>query len=348
VIARLGLLLVLAVALGAGSPSARVSKAPPCQVGALVSLRTGKVLRRFSALGGAVPDGRGGWFVARGGTELRRMRHDGSLRKGWHSRPTRGRAIGGLVRLGEKLYVNDGYRVFALSARTGRRLWTSQRAHQGPRVGILAMAATLRAVYIGGYLTQVGEMRRRRLAALDARTGRLLPWQAPPLGYYRGSFPVVTALALSPARLYFGGSFLSVGGARRLDGVAAVRLRDGRLTTFAPRSTVWNLSTLVVAGRRVLIGGPEGGGVFDARTGTRRPGMAPLPSASAITVHGATAYLGGDLRTSIGGHNLLAIDLRSGKLNPWSPNLARYVTVGGIAITGTKAFVGGSFCSSIG
>jgi outer membrane protein assembly factor BamB len=347
-VTRVGLLLLLAVALGAAWPSTRASKAPPCRTGALVSLGTGKVLQRYSAVGGAVPDGRGGWFVVRGGTEIRRLCHDGSLREGWRSRPTGRRAIADLLRVGGKLYVDDGYRVHGLSARTGSSLWTSQRPHRSLQVGILAMGATPGAVYIGGYLTHVGETRRQRLAALDARKGRLLPWQAPPLGYYRGSFPVVSALAVSSARLYLGGSFLSIGGVRRPDGVAAVRLRDGRLTTFAPRSTLWNLSTLVVAGSRVLIGGPEGGGVFDARTGARRPGMEPLPFASAITVHGTTAYLGGDLRTSIGGHNLLAIDLRSGKLKRWTPNLARYVSVGSIAISGDRAFVSGQFCSTLG
>jgi outer membrane protein assembly factor BamB len=164
-------------------------------VGALVSLVTGKVLQRYSAVSRAVPDGRGGWFVVRGGTEIRRLRHDGSLRKDWRSRPTGRRAIADLFRVGGKLYVDDGYRVQGLSARTGRSLWTSQRAHRSLQVGILAIAATPGAVYVGGYLTHVGETRRRRLAALDARTGRLLPWQAPPLGYYRSSFPVVAALA---------------------------------------------------------------------------------------------------------------------------------------------------------
>jgi hypothetical protein len=121
-VTRVSLLLVLAVVVGAAWPSARASKAPPCRTGALVSLRTGKVLQRYGAVGGAVPDGRGGWFAVKGGTEIRRMRHDGSLGKGWHSRPTDRRAIADLLRVGGRLYVDDGYRVHGLSARTGRTL----------------------------------------------------------------------------------------------------------------------------------------------------------------------------------------------------------------------------------
>jgi len=149
-----------------------------------VSLRTGKVLREYSVIGGGVPDGRGGWFVVSGTTEIRRMSHDGSIRTDWHSRPTGRRvpAIGEIVRVGGRLFVEDGYRVYAISAATGRRIWTSQRADRG---GILALAATSSAVYIGGDLAHVGDVHRGQVAALDPRTGRLLPWRAPALALFR-------------------------------------------------------------------------------------------------------------------------------------------------------------------
>jgi hypothetical protein len=99
--------------------------------------------------------------------------------------------------------------------------------------------------------------------------------------------------------------------------VAAVTIGDGEATPFAPYA--YSLSSLVAAGRFVLIGGREGGGVFDGETGKLASRRTPLDLASAIAVRGTTAYVGGDFRTTVGGDNLLAIDLRSGKLRNWFP-----------------------------
>lgn len=356
--------LLGAVAIGLGWSGDKPSSKgpPPCREAALVSLRTGTLLRRFTAAGsefahgyrtgplipggGAVSDGRGGWFVA--GLGIARMRRDGSLDPSWHSSVRRKRQLASLVRVGSTLYTDDGYRVFAVSARNGRLLWTSERASRREEVGILALAATPTAVYIAGYLDHVGQAHRRRVAALDARTGRLLAWHVPRLGYFQGSSPVVSGLAVGPTRLYLVGGFTGVGGAPRKDGLAAVRLADGALTGFSPSASLWNVEALVVHGSNVLIGGPEGGGVFDAASGAFRASMDPLPRAGSITVKGHTAYLGGDVRTTIGGHNLLALDLRTGRLRNWFPKLAKYVSAGVSAFSGDRAFVGGQFCSTLG
>jgi outer membrane protein assembly factor BamB len=352
---------------GAWSARAPVSKGPPpCREAALVSLGTGKVLRRFSArisavgpgyktgplLPGtdAVSDGRGGWFLA--GHGLERLRGDGRLDPSWRAQvpPQQWALLGRVARVGDRLYVSGQTRVMAFDASSGAPLWTSAEIGLGPdrRNGIAALAATRTTVYIGGAFSRVGSARRSHVAAFNAITGHLLPWRAPPVTFSEASFPVVSTIAVSRARLYIGGSFAEVGGVARTDGVAAVRRSDGGLTPFAPRSRIWNLSTIVASGRRVLIGGPEGGGVFDSGTGARSPGFAALAHAGAITVHGSTAYLGGNMRTSIGAHELLATDLRTGKPKPWFPNIARYVSVGTIALSAGKAFVGGQFCSTLG
>jgi outer membrane protein assembly factor BamB len=291
-----------------------------------------------------VADGRGGWYVA--GVGLAHVTPDARRDPKWRPRLSTRRQVFGLTRAGGRLFVTDGYRVFAVSERTGRQLWSSARIHHRPQIGVLAVAATAAEVFVGGYLTEVGTERRNALAALDARTGRLLPWRHPPIGNYRGSLPVVSSLAVGAGRLYFGGGFIRLGGARRLGGVAAVTIRDGKATPFAPYA--YNLSSLVVSGRFVLIGGREGGGVFDGETGKLVSRRRPLDLASAIAVRGTTAYFGGDFRTTVGGDNLLAIDLRSGKPRHWFPRLANEVSVSVLAPSGGKLFVGGAFCSSLG
>ena len=98
----------------------------------------------------------------------------------------------------------------------------------------------------------------------------------------------------------------------------------------------------------MLIGWPEGGGAFDGVTGKRVLKPTPLDRASAIAVRGTTAYFGGDFRTTVGDDNLLAIDLRNGKLRSWFPRLANEVSVSVLAPSGDKLLVGGQFCASLG
>jgi PQQ-like domain len=344
--------LVLAVVvLAAGGASAGTAGSAACHSAALVSLRSGKVLKQLTRRleqgvrgSDAVGDGLGGWYVA--GLGLAHVRSDARRDPSWRPGLSTRRAVFGLTHAGGRLFVTDGYRVFAVSEQTGRQLWSSERIHRGPQIGVLAVAATASKVFVGGYLTEVGSERRNALAALDARTGRLLPWRHPPIGNYRGSPAVVAKLAVGAGRLYFGGGFIRVGGARRLGGVAAVTIRDGTPTPFAPYA--FNLSSLVTAGRLVLIGGPEGGGVFDGASGKRVSRRTPLDRASAIAVRGTHAYFGGDFRTTVGGDNLLAIDLRTDKLRNWFPRLANEVSVGVLAPSGEKLFVGGELCSSLG
>ena len=280
------------------------------------------------------------------GLGLAHVTADARVDTSWTSRLSTKRQVFELTRAGGRLFTTDGYRVFAVSEQTGRQLWSSARIHHSTQIGVLAMAATATKVFVGGYLTDVGSERRNALAALDARTGRLLPWHHPAIGNYRGSSAVVSTVAVGAGRLYFGGGFIRLGGARRLGGVAAVTIRDGKATPFAPYA--WNLTSLHAAGRLVLIGGPEGGGVFDGSTGKLVSKRTPLDRASAIAVQGTTAYIGGDFRTTNGRDNLLAIDLRTGKLRKWFPRLANEVAVGSLAPSGEKLLVGGQFCASLG
>jgi hypothetical protein len=134
----------------------------------------------------------------------------------------------------------------------------------------------------------------------------------------------------------------------RPKGVAAVRASDGRLTGFAPRGDFFTPTGIAVARHLVLLGGDEGGGVFDSRTSRPVRGYAfgEVSAAVTITVHASTAFLGSDSRTGFGGtSSLIAINLRTARFKPWFPKLAQFENVGKIAISGGRAFVGGQFCN---
>jgi outer membrane protein assembly factor BamB len=334
------------VTLLAGNASGSTGAAPNCREGAIVSAKTGEVLQRFSARGGAaqdvVSDGHGGWF--RAGIGLEHVLPNGRVDRAWQSNVQGTLEFGTLQRAGGRLFVSDRVHVIAVDSKTGARLWTS------PAIGgahILSLAANRSAVYVGGQFSRLGRAERRNLAALDASTGRVLPWRAPPFTYpSAGGY--VTTLAVAPGRLYVGGWFTRVGGEARESGVASVRLDTGAVTSFHPRFSSDDVSAIAPAGRVVFVGGTFGGGVFDAASGRRVPGYAGVPGSVAITVAGSTAYLGGSIRSSIGGGNLRAVDARTGKSRAWRPKLARYVSVGRIAPSGVKVYVGGSFCSSLG
>jgi outer membrane protein assembly factor BamB len=356
--------LTLALVVIGAAPASRTTSG--CFDGAVVSLRNGATLERFHArerglirgyvrtgplLPGedAVADGHGGWYVA--GLGLAHLRGNGSLDRTWHSPLRRRLQLWTLARSGDRLFVSDGRRVFAVDAERGRIVWTSVEAGGKKAWSIRALVATGDAVYIGGSFSRIGSAPRHQLAALSASNGRLLPWQAPALTPYGPTiFPAVDALAAGGGRLYFAGAsgFRGVGGTPRPDGVAAVRLSDGGLTSFQPRPTVEPLS-LAVAGRNVLIGSQEtGGGVYDTRTGRLRPKIGYVGGAAAIAVRGSYAYVGGNFRSTVGVHNLVAVNLRTGDLRlHWFPYPARENGLATIVLSGDKAFLGGQFCASL-
>ena len=88
-----------------------------------------------------------------------------------------------------------------------------------PRIGgenawISALAVGPRTLYLGGEFTRIGKRDVSNLAAVDLRSGRVLPW-APPAN------SDVHALAVANGTLAVGGALTSAGGTRR-DGLVAV------------------------------------------------------------------------------------------------------------------------------
>jgi hypothetical protein len=126
-----------------------------------------------------------------------------------------------------------------------------------------AIAANVRAVavdgltvYLGGEFNAVGNGVRSNLAAVNAATGALLPWNPAPDG------TGITALAVAGDTVFVGGQFETIGGAARSN-LAALDVISGAARTWAPNPNgiVYAIvivgDTLYVGGEFTQVGGVE-------------------------------------------------------------------------------------------
>jgi hypothetical protein len=95
---------------------------------------------------------------------------------------------------------------------------------------VRAIVVNEELVYMGGFFGTVGGELRRYLAAVDATTGALTPWNPDPAG--PGG---VKAIVLRGGTVYFGGGFTSVGGHLR-SRIAAVDAVTGSVTPWDPNA----------------------------------------------------------------------------------------------------------------
>lgn len=253
--------------------------------GLALDLASGLATRRFPKVDGTVevivPDGHGGCYVGGSFTHL-----DGETR-------------GGLAQVGA-----DG------------RL-TAFRADGGVVYSLVLKGDTL---FAGGYFHAINGEAHVSLAALDARTGEVLPWSADANGF-------VYALAIHGGTLYAGGSFYSIAGQRRTY-LASFDLATGALTDWDPNpyspvhAVAADDSTVYAGGDFVWVHGVPRHffAAIDGRSGALRD-WAPEPNGSVFTLKlvGRTLYALGWFNT-IGGvarNGAAALDTRTGEVLPW-------------------------------
>ena len=338
---------------------------------ALIS-RSGAV-RKVSDLpvGSAVADGRGGWFVA-GDFGLARLRPDGKLDSAWGTSASRNLigCRGRLVKSGSRLYIPGsqpdaaaaavGERgpcgIEAFDAGTGARLWVSPSFAQTQNP-IYALTASPTRVYVGGVFIKVGSAKRQGLAALDAKTGRLLAWRSPPLRSGTKGSPNITALTLAGSRLYIGGPFDSIAGKRR-QYLAALSPSTGALLPWKPPQAVYGAyipDEILVTRGQLLVSGEDAFAAVNLRSG-RAPSW---PSrirgrATRFTANGPLLYLGANIEHSIDAvdgarrNNLAVFNLATKRFTSWAPDLAPFTDVGEIVPSGRRVLVVGHFTDSIG
>jgi hypothetical protein len=134
--------------------------------------------------------------------------------------------------------------VVAYDARTGRQMTWRVRFDNGctraerdcaTRIGAILVRGT--SVYVAGYFKHVQRRRHFGLAALDARTGHLLPWTANVDHYAVDPFNLDAFqwnLAALGETVYVSGGFARVNGVRRPQ-IAAPDARTGRVRAWKPR-----------------------------------------------------------------------------------------------------------------
>ena len=212
-------------------------------------------------------------------------------------------------------------------------------------------------IYLGGSFTQVEGTTRNRLAACNATTGALLPWNP-------NANNVVRALKVSPAgtRVYVGGDFSAVGGAAR-SRVAALSPSSGAAFGWNPyvNDQVKSITTSN-SGSTVYAGGD-----FDSAEGAGRRHLAAFNATSGnltslkptisngtwnfatvlsmdVSADGNTLYFAGDFALVNGSsrRNAAAVSSGIGTLRAWSPastaGIAAELTV---SASGNTVFVGG-------
>ena len=343
-----------------------------------------------------VGDGSGGWFVGGSfpsvaGVHCAYLVHvlaSGKVNPNWCPRP-RG-YVETLFRSGRTLYVGGGFdriagaarsNLAALDASSGRvlpfhvRLGISKEIYP---VHIWALAGTPRLLFLGGGFASVDGRVAKRLAAVDASTGRLI-WRAEVNSR-------VTRLALEHGRLFIGGWFTRINGKARA-AVAAVDLATGRLLSWQARAKVkpscdlealvaspaavylsgrqcggittisttsgkrlWHIGrdaeSLSLAGRDLVAADGSGGevGVLDAVTGrTLRWGVSPNGFVLSVAAVGSRVAVGG-IFGSVGGVTrvgLAALDASTGRPTAWKVDAPGGVS--GMALVGETLYVAGGF-----
>ena len=135
----------------------------------------------------------------------------------------------------------------------------------------LAASADGRTIYVGGDFTLVNNTARNRIAALDAQTGELLPFNP-------GANGRVDALALNGNTVYFGGNFTTAGRTGTPTGVvarmrlAAADATSGAVLPWNPTADNQVLSMVYHQGTgRVIVAGK-----FDNLNSTQQWGMGSL------------------------------------------------------------------------
>ncbi|WP_310376706.1 hypothetical protein [Catenuloplanes atrovinosus] len=202
-------------------------------------------------------------------------------------------------------------------------------------------------IYVGGDFTAAvvdgAQVARGRLAAIDARTGRLLDWAPAADG-------TVRAIATGGGAVYVGGAFGRIGATRR-DGLAKLDGATGAVSAMLNHTLTGQPYALLIEGNRLYAGGNltdvngESRGMlaaFSLGSGKLDPAWQPRADdqVQALASGGGRIYVGGRFKkiNGIGGApRIAALSPSTGAPDPGFTTRAT-VIVYGIAVSPTGVY----------
>jgi hypothetical protein len=220
---------------------------------------------------------------------------------------------------------------------------------------IRAVAVSGTTIYVGGIFTQAtnspvnggATVTRNNIAAIDATTGAILPWD-PNLNN------AVQDIFVNGTTVYVGGIFTTVNGGTTRNYLCALDASTGLATSWNPNvnGTVQDITvngtTVYVGGNFTVVNGATSRNfvcALDASTGIATAWNPNLDNAVlSLAISGSNVYLGGAFTTVNGGtlrNRLCAIDIATGIATGWNPNIDNNVMT--IGLDGAIVYVGGAF-----
>jgi trimeric autotransporter adhesin len=216
---------------------------------------------------------------------------------------------------------------------------------------ITCFAVSGNTVFMGGNFTTVSGLHRPLLAAIDATSGAVTPWQAslvaPPM------VGQIMSLSISNGILYVGGSFTMVGALPR-NNVAAFDVVTGEVAPWDIRidDNSYGVTSVVATGDTVYVAGAfhslqgqtnDGLVAVDAATGRLKDLQPDIGNGvSTMAASGKSIYIAGSgLLINPVHRNLLAQVDANGAVTDWDPEPDNQV--GSMVVVGDTVYMAGYF-----
>jgi hypothetical protein len=206
-------------------------------------------------------------------------------------------------------------------------------------------------LYVGGFFTEVANLERYHLAAIDTATDQITPWS---VRVAKGpeNDRLVDVVATDGNDLFVGGNFNTIGAVAR-NNMASFYVSTGEATDWNPNVS-GVVSAIVNHGDHIYIGGDfsQVGGQFrDFIAGFDAEGdllpfspdifLGAFNGVRTLLVDGDYLYAGGAILINGTQGNLARYDLTDGSLTSWNPSPLGPVNA--LVKDGSTLYVGGEF-----